>query len=118
MLATGVLAPTTQGNLLMVFVISVTAPLRASIRPSTVAPALRLMLVSAITVPRNLEPAPIVAELVTCQKTLQDEAPLMRLTRLPGPVMRVAADLKMKTALGSPAASSVSVPVRPSVPPE
>src|SRR5665648_1304855 len=79
---------------------------------------LTVMLVSAMTVPTNEEPDPSVAELVTCQKTLQDEAPLINLTWLPDPVMRVEAAVKIKTASCSPPASSVSVPVRPNVPPE
>src|SRR5665648_472453 len=112
-----VVSPTTHGELVMVFACSVTAPLRASTRPSTVAPVSRPMLVSERIVPRKMEPAPSVAELVTCQKTLHDEAPLIRLTRLPDAVMSVEAAVKIKTAFGSPWASSVSVPVRPNVPP-
>jgi hypothetical protein len=63
----------------IVSVSSVTAPLRASTRPSTVVPVVTVMLVSAMMVPRNVEPVPSVAELPTCQKTLQDCAPLIRL---------------------------------------
>ena len=63
-------------DLVIVFVSSVTAPLRASTRPSTVAPVVSVMLVSARIVPRKLEPVPSVAELPTCQKTLQACAPL------------------------------------------
>ena len=44
-----------------------------------------VMLVSARIVPRNVEPVPSVAELPTCQNTLQDWAPLIRLTELPMP---------------------------------
>jgi hypothetical protein len=65
-------------DLVMVFVSRVTAPLRAKSLPSTVAPVVAVMLVSARMVPRNLVPVPRVAELPTCQKTLQDCAPLIR----------------------------------------
>jgi len=36
---------------------------------------------SAMIVPTNVEPVPSVAELVTCQKTLQGLAPLMKLRK-------------------------------------
>ena len=67
--------------------------------------------VNAKICPTKCEFVPRVAELVTCQKTRQNRAPLMSLTLLPDAVISVEADLKMKTALGSPLASSVSVPV-------
>ena len=54
----------------------------------------------------------MVAELPTCQKTLQGCAPLTRLTTLDGAVIRVEPIWKMKTAFGSPWASRVTVPVR------
>jgi hypothetical protein len=54
---------------------------------------------------------PSVAELPTCQKTLQADAPPRRLTLLLDAVTSVAAIWKMKTALESPWASRVSVPV-------
>ena len=47
--------------------ISVTAPLRASSRPMTVAPLLSEMLESAIRLPWNAVVVPSVAELPTCQ---------------------------------------------------
>ena len=55
----------------IVFVSRVTAPFRASMRPSTVARVVRVMLVSAIRVPSKLDAVPSVAELPTCQNTLQ-----------------------------------------------
>ena len=60
----------THADEVIVFVSSVTAPLRASTRPSTVAPVVTVMLVRAMTVPRKLEPVPIVvlAELRKIQK--------------------------------------------------
>ncbi|HEY5478118.1 MAG TPA: hypothetical protein VIJ84_00730, partial [Gaiellaceae bacterium] len=50
----------------MVFVSSVTAPLRASNRPSIVAPVVAVMDVRARTLPRKVEPVPSVAELPIC----------------------------------------------------
>ena len=49
----------------------VTAPLWARRRPSTEAPVVSVMEAEARTVPFRLEFAPSVAELPTCQKTLQ-----------------------------------------------
>ena len=51
----------------IVSVSSVTAPLRASTRPSTVTPVVTVMLVRARIVPRNVDAVPSVAELPTCQ---------------------------------------------------
>jgi hypothetical protein len=51
---------------------SVTAPFRARTLPDTFAPVLRVMLVSARMLPTNEVVVPRVAELPTCQKTLQD----------------------------------------------
>jgi hypothetical protein len=67
--------------------------------------------VRARMVPTKVEPTPRVAELPTCQKTLHAWAPLMSTTLLLGEVMSVKPAWKMKTALGSPWASSVSGPV-------
>ena len=53
-------------------------------------------------VPRNVEPVPSVAELPTCQKTLQACAPLIRLTVLADAVVSVEPAWKTKTAFGSP----------------
>lgn len=58
----------------------VTAPLRANARPLTFALVLSVMLVSATMLPLNAVPVPSVAELPTCQKTLQSFAPLMTMT--------------------------------------
>src|SRR5664279_6475282 len=46
----------------------VTAPFRASVRPSIVTPVVTVTLVRARMLPRNVEPVPSVAELPTCQK--------------------------------------------------
>ncbi len=67
--------------------------------------------VRARTVPTNLEPTPIVAELPTCQKTLHACAPLIRATVLFLFMMSVLADWKMNTAFESPCALSVTVPL-------
>ena len=49
----------------------VTAPLRAKIRPLVVAPVVSVMLESAIKLPINAVVVPNVAEVPTCQNTLQ-----------------------------------------------
>ena len=98
----------------MVLVSNVTAPLRASTRPSTFAPVVTVIDPRARIVPRKVEPVPIVASLPTCQKTLQDEALLIRLTWLPEAVVSVEPAWKTNTAFGSPPASSVSAPLSPS----
>jgi hypothetical protein len=56
-----------QLGLVMVLVSKVTAPFRASARPSTVAPVVSVIEVNARMFPRNVEPVPSVAELPTCQ---------------------------------------------------
>jgi hypothetical protein len=94
-----------------VFESSVVAPFRASNRPCTAALVLAVIEVRARMVPTNVEPTPRVAELPTCQKTLQAWAPLMSTTRLFGAVMSVEPAWNMNTALGSPWASRVRVPV-------
>ena len=97
--------------LVIVFVSNVTAPLRANTRPSTFVPVVRVADVKARIFPLKIEFVPSVAELPTCQKTLQAWAEFMRTTLLVPEVMSVELVLKTKTALGSPAASSVRVPV-------
>jgi hypothetical protein len=100
--------------LVMVLVSSVVAPLRANVLPSIVAPVVTVIDVKARTVPVNTEFVPSVAELPTCQKTLQGDAPPMRLTRLAEAVVSVEPAWKIKTALPAPWASRVRVPVNPS----
>ena len=56
-----------QLGLVMVLVSKVTAPFRASVRPSTVAPVVSVIEVNARMFPLNEEPVPSVAELPTCQ---------------------------------------------------
>src|SRR5581483_5375157 len=88
----------------------VTAPFCASARPERLAPVVSVMLVSARMVPTKVVPVPRVAELPTCQKTLQPLPPLMTRTDAFDAVVSVLPIWKMKAALGSPCASSVSAP--------
>ncbi len=104
--------------LVMVLVSNVAAPLRASVLPSIVVPVVTVIDVKARTVPVKVEFVPSVAELPTCQKTLQGSVPPMRLTRLAEAVVSVEPAWKMKTAFPSPWASRVRVPVKPSEDPE
>jgi hypothetical protein len=98
---------------LTVFVSSVTAPVRARSRPSTVAPVVAVMLSWAMTVPTIVEVVPSVAEDPTCQNTLHAVAFPTSWTTLALAVVKAEPTWKMKTALGSPPPSSVSVPVMP-----
>ncbi|KJK57224.1 hypothetical protein UK12_17650 [Saccharothrix sp. ST-888] len=95
----------------ILLVSSVTEPLRASARPSMLAPVVTVIDVRARMLPTKVELVPRVAELPICQKTLHGAAPLMRSTRLAEAVVRVDPTWKTQTALGLPPASSVSVPV-------
>ena len=58
----------------------VTAPFCARARPDTPALVFSVMLASASTLPTNVVPVPSVAELPTCQNTLQLAAPLISRT--------------------------------------
>jgi len=89
----------------------VTAPLRAKALPDTLAPVLRVTLVSARIFPANVVVVPIVAELPTCQNTLQGLPPLTIRTDAWLAVVSVLPIWKMKTALALPWALSVSAPV-------
>jgi hypothetical protein len=60
-----------QVGTVTVFESSVTAPLRASNRPETLAPVVAVIELRAIRVPTKELPVPSVADDVTCQKTLQ-----------------------------------------------
>jgi hypothetical protein len=88
----------------------VTAPLRASARPMMLSPVVTEIEVRASMLPWKAECVPSVAELPTCQKTLQAWAPLVRMTELAESVTSVEPTWKMKTASGLPCASSVSEP--------
>jgi hypothetical protein len=93
----------------------VTAPSRASTRPCTDAPVCTVIEASAMTVPTKSVPVPRVAELPTCQNTLQAFAPFTRETLLLEAVISVESAWKIHTAPGMPWPSRVSVPVRPRV---
>jgi hypothetical protein len=97
--------------------IKVTLPFRASAAPCIVTALAIVMDVRARIVPMKAEPDPRVAELVTCQKTLHELAPLMSFTELPDAVMRSDGAWMIQTEFGSFWPSSVSVPVRSSVKP-
>jgi hypothetical protein len=71
------------------FVSSVTAPFLASARPSIATPVVTVIEVKARIDPANVEFVPRVAELPTCQKTLQDWAPFISNTLLPDAVVSV-----------------------------
>ena len=72
--------PGAQRGALIVSLINVTLPLRASARPCTVTPLFIEIDVRAMMVPAKTEAVPSVAELPTCQKTLHGCAPLIRFT--------------------------------------
>ncbi len=76
-------------------------------------PVVTVIDVRARMLPTKVEPVPSVAELPTCQNTLQAWAPLMRLTLEADAVVSVEPIWKIQTADGSPWASRVSVPVSP-----
>ena len=111
-LAVGLEDAVLHSGRVMVLSCSVTAPLRASSLPVILAPVVALMDVRAMMVPLNVEFVPRVAELPTCQNTLQACAPLIKATVLSEAVVSVEAISKMNTAFESPWASSVTVPVR------
>jgi hypothetical protein len=103
-----------QAGRVMTLSSRLTCPLRARTRPDTVVPVCTLADVSARMLPTNVVFVPRVAELPICQNTLHAWAEPTRFTVLLDAVMSVDPTWKMKTALGSPCASSVTVPVRPS----
>jgi len=92
------------------FLSIVTAPLRARALPDTLAPVFRAMLCKARILPTNVVSVPMVAELPTCQNTLQSTPLVTRIDELLA-VVSVLPVLKMKTALALPWASNVNCPV-------
>ena len=94
--------PYGQAQPVITSVSNVTAPFLASARPSRLTPVVIVIDVSAMMFPLKTEFVPRVAELPTCQKTLQAEAPLARTIWLPLPVVSVDAIWKMNTASGLP----------------
>lgn len=97
----------------MLLVSRVTAPSMARTWPLTVTPAFTVIDVWARTLPAKSVSVPRVAELPIIQMTLRAVAPLMRSTWLAVAVVRVDPIWKIQSALRSPWASSVSVPVSP-----
>jgi hypothetical protein len=93
------------------FVSNVTAPFRARALPDTLAPVVREMLVKARILPTNTVPVPMVAELPTCQNTLQSTPPLVIWTDELLAVVSVLTVLNTKTALALPWAFNVNCPV-------
>lgn len=98
----GVVGTGSQPGLVITFVSRETCPLRASTRPSTLALVSAVIEVSARMLPLKLDAVPRVAELPTCQKTLQARAPLVRITLLADAVTRVEATWKTNTESGFP----------------
>lgn len=97
----------------MVLLSMVTAPFRASARPSSsVARVFSVMLVRARMFPWNRVSVPSVAELPTYQYTSHASALLMVTTEALLALMSVLPIWKTKSASGFPCASSVNVPVR------
>lgn len=87
---------------LMMLVSKVTAPLSANRPPLDVAPVVTVTEVSARRFPENWVLTPSVAELPTCQKTLQALPPLMTSTVEAKAVVRVDPIWKTQTEFGSP----------------
>jgi hypothetical protein len=90
---------------------SVTAPFRASTRPRIDAFVFIVIDVRAMMVPTKAVPVPRVAELPTCQNTLQALTPPMRVTLEFDAVMSVLAIWKTKMSVELPL--SVRLPVSP-----
>src|SRR5690606_37186503 len=78
-------------------------------RPSTLAPEFTVIDTWARILPLKMEVVSMVAEVSTSQKILVAFAPPIRITCEPGPVVSVEPILKIKTALGSPCASRVTL---------
>ena len=89
----------------------VTAATHARALPSNVAPVVIVIDAYAIIVPLKTLLVSRVAELPTAQKIFCDCAPLASTIFEPDDVGSVEAIWKMKTALASPCASRVKVPV-------
>jgi len=79
----------------------VTDPFLARARPVRV-PPFSVMLVNAMMVPAKLLPVCMVAEVPTCQKTLQGEAPPAKATVAPVAVVRVLPIWKIHTSVELP----------------
>jgi len=84
-------------------------------RPFTLAPAVRLIDTSAKMFPENSLAAPSVPEVPRSQNTLHAEPPLIITMVEAAAVVMVVPIWKTQIALASPAASSVRVPVSPTL---
>ena len=100
-----------QPPLVMWLSSSVTSPFRAKALPNTFAPVCSAMSVSATIFPTKSALVPIVAELPTCQYTLQKLPPLIMRTVEPLWIVSADGTWKMNSAVGSPWASRVRVPL-------
>jgi hypothetical protein len=96
------------GGVVMVLASSVTAPFRTRTRPWTVAPVFSVAEVSAMMVPTKVLAELSVAELPTCQNTLQAWAPFSSCTTLFDATTRSDDAWKMKTEFGLPAPFSTN----------
>jgi hypothetical protein len=96
-------SPAAQCGTVTVSSIIVTAPLRASARPSSFTPSFIVMDVSARMLPANAVVVPSVAELPTFQKTLHACAPLTSLTRLADALISVEPAWKTTRSSDRPA---------------
>src|SRR5688572_15422823 len=94
----------------MVLPAIVTPPVLANALPSSLAPVLSVIDCIAITVPFITEVVPKVADVPTCQKMLDANAPPLKKTLRPDVVVNVDAICIMKTAFASPFASNVKSP--------
>src|ERR1700719_171443 len=99
--------PAPEAAAVIGFVSSVTAPVSAKIRPSTLAPVLTVSLTLARMLPTRMVLVPTVAELPTCQNTFPAIAPLARTTEELLAAVSVLPIWKMYT----PLPLSVRVPV-------
>ena len=102
----------------MVFVSRVTAPARARRRPSTVAAVFAVIDCRAMTVPWNCASVPSVAELPTCQKTLQEFAPPVMTIDVAEPMIRVDAAWNTHTERALPSRVRMPLSERERSPPE
>ena len=94
----------------------VTAPVSASSRPVMSAPVTAVIEALAMTVPTNCVALPSVAELPTCQNTLQALAPPVMVICELDPAISVLAAWNTQTDSAEPA--SVSSPLSDNSPPE
>jgi hypothetical protein len=105
--------PRPQTALETTFVSIVTAPFRARALPEMLARVVSVMLVRARMFPANVVSVPSVAELPTCQNTLQTDPPLITRTLELLAVVSVLPIWKTQTAPELPWAFNRSVPVNP-----